>query len=289
VLAHLNLAYQLWLEDGPEVSRQVWSAGVEFAEARGFSGHAMWGRAGLLEVLFDLGNWDQVLATADEIVEWDRDSIASEVSVFARFYKGMVLGYRQDLEEADALAEIFLPAARRIGHPEALAPALYAAMVIEGGHLNWDAAADLAKEFGEVTAEQPGFRANFLPGISRVLIQAGRVEEARALLIEDDAVTAHRHRLCLATARAQVVEAEGDPEAAAALYERCANEWREFGFALEHAQALLGQGRSLRAAGRFDEALPSLEESKEIFVRLGVHARAGRVDDELGGLAAQTS
>ncbi len=289
VLAHLNLAYQLWLEDGPEVSRQVWSAGVEFADARGFSGHAMWGRAGLLEVLFDLGDWDQVLAIADEIIAWDRDSVSSEVNVFARFYKGMVVGYRQELEEADALAEVFLPAARRIGHPEALAPALYAAMVIEGGHLNWDAAADLAREFGEITGDQPGFRANFLPGIARVLIQAGRVEEARTLLIDDDTVTANRHRLCLAAARAQVVEAEGDPERAAGLYERCADDWREFGFALEHAQALLGQGRSLRAAGRFDEALGPLEESKEIFVRLGVLGRAGRVDDELGGLAAQTS
>ena len=289
VLAHLNLAYQLWLEDGPEVSRQVWSAGVEFAEARGFSGHAMWGRAGLLEVLFDLGEWDKVVATADEIVAWDRDSVTSEVSVFARFYKGMVLGYRQELEQADALAEVFLPAARRIGHPEALAPALYAAMVIEGGHLDWGAAADLAREFGEITADQPGFRANFLPGIVRVLLMAGRLDDALELLIDDAAVTAHRHRLCLATARAQVVETQGDPERAAGLYEQCAKDWKEFGFALEHAQALLGRGRSLRAIGRLDDARRPLEESKEIFVRLGVQARAGRVDDELGGLAAQTS
>jgi class 3 adenylate cyclase/tetratricopeptide (TPR) repeat protein len=288
-LTYMNLAYQLWAEDGPEVARQVWSAGIEFSEARGFNGHAMWGRAGLLEVLFDLGDWDEVLATADRITSWDRAAGSSEVSVFAHVYSGMVFGYRQELERADELAASFLPAARRIGHPEAIAPALYTAMVIEGARLDWDAAADIAREFGQVTAEQPGFRANYLPGIVRVLLMAGRLDEARTLLIDDGEVTARRHRLCLASARAQVVEAEGDHEAAAALYEACAHDWHEFGFALEHAQALLGHGRSLRALGRSEEAREPLEESKEIFLRLGVRARAARADDELGGLAAQTS
>src|SRR5205823_6880646 len=98
---------------------------IEFAEVRGFAGHSMWGRAGLLEVLFDMGDWDELLSTADRIGAWDRDTGGSEVGLFAQLYRGMVLGYRQ-VDEAIALASSFVPAARAIGHPEMLAPALYA-------------------------------------------------------------------------------------------------------------------------------------------------------------------
>ncbi len=288
-LAYMNLAYQLWLEEGPEVARQVWSAGVEFSEVRGFAGNAMWGRAGLLEVLFDLGDWDELLSIAERIAAWDHESGGSEIGLFGQIYRGMVLGYRQQVDEAMALASSFLPAARATGHPELLAPALYAAMVIEVGRLRWDEAADLAHEFGEVTTDQLGFRANFLPGIVRVLIQAGRLEDARALLVDPSSVTAHRHVHSAETAQAQVVEADGDVGRAAGLYAECAQSWREFGFALEHAQALLGHGRCLGSTGRAAEATPVLLESKDIFLRLGIRGRAARVDEALGRLTALSS
>lgn len=288
-LCYGNLAYQLWLKEGPEVARQVWSASIEFSEVRGFASHAMWGRAGMLEVLFDLGGWDELLATADRMAAWDETAGVGEISVFAAYYRGMVLAYRHEFDEAAELETIYLPNARAIGHPEVLAPALYAAMVLEAGRGRLDAAADLAQEFGDVTSDQPGFRAHYIPGVVRVMIIAGRQREASAMLIDDEQVMSPRHRFGLATARAQLEEVTGDPEHAGELFATCADDWRTYGFTLERAHALLGRGRCLSAIGRPNEATPSLLKARSIFAELGARGLVERVDGEIGRLTALTS
>jgi class 3 adenylate cyclase len=288
-LCYMNLAYQLWLEEGPEVARQVWSASIEFAEVRGFAGHSMWGRAGMLEVLFDLGDWDQLLSVADRMAAWDRTIGGSEVGVLAAMYRAMVMGYRQELEDPEAVVARFLPAARSTAHPETLAPALYAAVVVEAAHHDREAASRYAAEFGEITADHSAFRAHYLPGIVRVLISTGRVGEARALLIDESAVTAHRHVHCVETARAHVEEAEGRFESAERLFATGVDNWREYGFALEHANSAWGRGRCLIELGREAGGAESLTVAEEIFTHLGAVSLVARVRDVVGGLTALTS
>jgi class 3 adenylate cyclase/tetratricopeptide (TPR) repeat protein len=288
-LCYGNLAYQLWLREGPEVARQVWSASIEFSEVRGFASHAMWARAGMLEVLFDLGDWDQVLAIADRMAEWDEAGGLGELGVFAAYYRGMVLGYRHDVEEAADLERTFLPAAREIAHPEILAPALYAAMVIEAGRGRMDLATDLAREFGVATADHPGFRAHYLPGVLRVMLLAGHADEAASLLVDEAMLTAPRHLHGLASSRAQLEEVRGDQEQAAELFAACAEDWRTFGFALERAHALFGLGRCLSAIGRPNDATPPLLEARSTFAGLGARGLVARVDERIGQLTALTS
>jgi hypothetical protein len=291
-LCYGNLAYQLWLKEGPEVARQVWSASIEFCDIRGFAGQGMWGRAGLLEVLFDLGRWDELLTIAESMTAWDLATGGGEVGVFAAFYRALVRGYRHQVPDAEAVVDGFLPAARRIEHPEILAPALYAAMVVEASRSANDAAADLAHEFGGVTADQPGFRAHYLPGVIRVLLTAGRNDEARGLLIDGSRVaslSSRRYELCLATARAQLVEADGEHERAAELFAVSAEDWRGYGFALERGHALYGRGRCLTALGLAQDATVPLLEAKDVFADLGVRGFVERIDRHLGRLIARSS
>jgi hypothetical protein len=68
----------------------------------------------------------------------------------------------------------------------------------------------------------------------------------------------------LLTARAIVAEARGE-RAAAQLYREAAERWQAFGRRLEHAQALLGLGRTGPDAD-------ALRRAREVFVELGAVA-----------------
>ena len=71
-LAYGNLAYQLWLREGPAESLAVWQKAAEFAQQRGFEMQAMWSRNGQLEALFDLGRWDEVLEISERVITLGR-------------------------------------------------------------------------------------------------------------------------------------------------------------------------------------------------------------------------
>ena len=69
-VSYANLAYQLWLLDGPAISLQVWDSALEFSQVRGFASEANWNKCGQMEVLFDLGRWDEVVERAREVEAW---------------------------------------------------------------------------------------------------------------------------------------------------------------------------------------------------------------------------
>ncbi|MDQ5821442.1 MAG: hypothetical protein M3540_08385, partial [Actinomycetota bacterium] len=71
------------------------------------------------------------------------------------------------------------------------------------------------------------------------------------------------------TSRAVLEEARSEDEAAAVHYLEVADAWREYGFRLEQAEALLGAGRCLLVLERSDEAVPALEQAHGIFSELG--------------------
>ena len=68
---------------------------------------------------------------------------------------------------------------------------------------------------------------------------------------------------------------------AAAGFAAAASAWHDFGVPYEEAQALLGQGRCLLALERRVEALPSLEEARTIFTRLGAQPALREVEELL--------
>jgi hypothetical protein len=73
-----------------------------------------------------------------------------------------------------------------------------------------------------------------------------------------------RSKHMVLTSRAVLEEARSEDEAAATHYLEAADAWREYGFRLEQAEALLGAGRCLLALGREDEATPVLAQARDL-------------------------
>ncbi len=283
-----NLAYQLWLMEGPAIALQVWDSGVEFSQVRGFNTQAYWARCGQLEPMFDLGRWDELVEIALAIEAWDREEGGGQLRTFAGFYRAMVLERRGRIQEAVLLEEEFLPRVRILQRAEFLAPALTAGAVLEHLRGHDAMAADLVAEFLRATEQHGSYRLQFLPDAARVLAATGRADLLDALLADAPEPRSVRTRNALASVEAVAAEARGDLAGAAARYEEVAAAWLAYGSILERAHALLGQGRCGLALGR-DGADERLREARELFRSLEAAPLVEQVDGLLGDAAAALS
>jgi class 3 adenylate cyclase/tetratricopeptide (TPR) repeat protein len=278
-----NLGDWVWIAEGPAQGLEVKRAGIEFGERRGLTLPVMWARAETLWPLFDLGQWDDLLRIAGDLVEWDGRQGGGQVTVVALTYEAYVFVRRGELRQAQALAEEFLPRAREIRDPQVLVPAVLVVSLLEHARGNHSTAVRLIEEIVEVTRDRPVFRTRYLPEALRVCVAAGAIRLAEGLL--DTAVhRAARHRYSMLTGRAVLTEAQGSHDAASALYGEVAEQWADYGFALERGQAALGAGRCLVALGRGQEAAGRLVEARTAFDAL----RAGPLLAEVDGLLAHT-
>jgi tetratricopeptide (TPR) repeat protein len=119
----------------------------------------------------------------------------------------------------------------------------------------------------------------------RVLVAAGALEEAAALVERSIDLRARRLRLSMLTARGIVAEARGDVDSAIADYGEAADAWAAYGFGLEEARTRTGLARCLVALGRHAEAAPELERARELLEPLGAQPILGEVD----GVAARVT
>ncbi|HZP90639.1 MAG TPA: AAA family ATPase [Actinomycetota bacterium] len=282
-VTYSNLAYQLWLRDGPAIALQVLEAAEEFCRIRGFASMMMWAKAGKLEALFDLGRWDPLLDAAAEIEESERREGGARVGVFAMLYPAMVHVRRGRVHEAAALQERFLPLALAVQHAEVTAPAYAVAAQVALARGRPAEALELAEAFARATEATPSFRLHYLPDVLRVLAAGERSDLAAALVPDESLAVSGRHRIDLVTARAILAEAGGDLEEARALYAEAGVRWLAYGSALEHALALAGEGRCLSATGRAEAAAEPLRLAREALATLGARADLERVNALAGG------
>jgi tetratricopeptide (TPR) repeat protein len=201
-------------------------------------------------VLHDLGRWDELLETADEVRRVEEQHGAAQPGAMAQTYAALVHVRRGNLVEADAIAERALSHSRVVEDPQVLGPALVVSALVEEAKGNTGAALRHVEEFREVTRDRPFFRAQNLTDAVRVACSAGDVDLAASLL--DNVVTAAEwDRLAAHTARATIADAGG--EAATELYAEAAEGWERLGCVFEQALAL-------RGAGDHDVANATLEE-----------------------------
>jgi tetratricopeptide (TPR) repeat protein len=281
VRAHINLGDFVWYLEGPSRGLEVHRGGIEYGERRGITGPVLWTKGETLWMLFDLGEWDELLRVADELTEWDRLQGGTYFGVMALSYKAQVLVRRGKVAEAAEFSEEFVPRARKIADPQILAPALVIAALIGQARGDAPAAVSLIEEFGGVTEGPSVFQANHVSDAARVCVEARALALGERLLGKMDPVMARQRHSVLA-ARAILAEGRGKLEEAAALYGDAAAAWENFGHALEHGQALLGLGRCLPALGRTD-ANATLAAARDVFTRLG----AGPLVAETDGLLAE--
>jgi DNA-binding SARP family transcriptional activator len=280
VRAQVNLGFILGFIEGPSRGLDLVEAAMAYAERRGISTFVLWTKGETLWMLFDLGEWDELLGTAGELIEWDRKHGGSYFGVWALTYKASVLIHRGRVAEAAELTVEFARRARKIGAADVLAPALTIAARAEQALGRASEALALVEELRSVTEDDPFTRANQVTDAARVCAAAGELALGRRLL-EGLAPVMTRQRYSVVTARAILAEAGGMLGDAAALYEDAATAWDDYGHVLERGLALLGLGRCRLSLGRTDGGT-SLTAAREIFTQLGAHPLAAEAEELLG-------
>ena len=288
VRGHINLGDWIWWTEGPAKGLEVMRDGIDFGERRGITGPVMWTKGETLWMLFDLGEWDDLLRVADQLIAWDRRHGGSYFGVMALSYRAQVLALRGQVDEAKQLEDEFLPRAREIGDSQILFPALSIGAQIDLALGDSAAALELVQEFDHTTRSRPDYRALVLHLAARVCAGAGAVELGRRMLTVARAVAA-RHRCCLLAAEAIVTEAEGRLEQALEQYEKAGERWKEFGHILELGQAQLGAGRCLCVLKRPVQATEHLRDARKVFIGLHAEPLVAEADSLLEEATALTS
>ena len=253
VTSYSYLADREWQVEGPEVALARLDAGSELADRRGAFSQGSWSKVAALELLVELGRWDEVLARAAPLASDDRmdESLVVAVDIWTtlvHLLRGHPVGDVDDI----------LARARAVEELQVLAPALALAARAAVAAGDPARAVALAKEFDAATRGKASmYRSESVAAVSRVAIAAGATEVARALVAGSEPVTM-RDELFVDTAAAIVREADGvsDPAAWATLETR----WQEYGGLFERAQAALALGRTgdRAAAARGQRALGGL-------------------------------
>jgi predicted ATPase/class 3 adenylate cyclase len=276
-VAYNNLASCLLHLEGPRPALDLMREGVGFAETRGLRESVMALQDSMLTVLFEVGDWDELLRLSEEVIAEARRQGSGHDEVYAEADRAVVLVYRQGAQ-ARELCESVLERARPLEDAPLVLLALLAAALARQASGDRAGTAAVLRDVLEVTAgDSIVDRASHLPELARLAVGAGDLPLAERLLAETDRLVLERYRLANSAARAVVLEASGQTEAALEAFESARHEWSRWGNVLEQAHAAWGAGRCLAALGR-DMSEQRLEEAVALFDRLGARptAAAGR-------------
>jgi tetratricopeptide (TPR) repeat protein len=231
------------------------------------------------ETLYDLGRWDEVVASGEETVRLSEEHGYHDAMLAATVDIVLVLTRRGQLAEAARLRPQLLHSARGAGEAQLLVPAL----VLEA--LAGNAASEAARELCDVVLTDDSREwLRHLADVARVLGATGQTEGLARLLDRIDSPYP-RHRYSLVSAQAVLAEARGDADAAVDLYDEACAAWTSFGCPFEQAQALLGAGRTRLTAGRADAA-DHLERALALFETMGATAAGDEAAASLHAAAA---
>jgi tetratricopeptide (TPR) repeat protein len=223
----------------------------------------------MLTVLFEAGDWDEVLRLGQEVVEEARRQGSGHDEVYAEADRAVILAYRQGAE-AREFCESILDRARPLLDAPLVVLAIVAAGIARAASGDRAGTAALLREAHALTAgDSLVDRAPHLPELARLAVAAGDPVLAEELLDGTEELVLERYRLARAAAQASIAEAVGQFDAAMVSFQQVAEEWARWGNAPERAHALFGAGRCLIRLGRSEEARGRLEEAAGLFQQLG--------------------
>ncbi len=278
-IGYSNLGSITWIGRSPAEALDVYRAGIDFAQKRGMPGNAMWLKAEMTWLLYDLGRWDELVRLVDETIDSERTR--GYASIIAMPQKTIVQVHQGRVAEGASLAHDFLSRAREAKDPQALVPALSAAALVAEARGDLASAATLVRELEVSTREFSAMhRSRYLPELVSIALAAGESELARTLIQSID-LEDGRPGHSVAAARAAFAERTGMTDEALALHEQAAERWADYGFVLGHASSLHGAGRCLLALGRRQEAASRLREARDIYESLGAKPLVAEVDETL--------
>jgi class 3 adenylate cyclase/tetratricopeptide (TPR) repeat protein len=287
-LVYANLAESSPIIDGLRPALDLVAEGRAFSERRGIKNLVSSAEANAIDLLIDLGEYDQAAASADAFAhelesagdEWVLVQVRA-AQILLRARKGMpydreaadwAVGFAQRLGEPQTSAGVNVDIAEALlGQGEGpTARALLEELLPMGGVrgttiylLNATSAVRTALATGA-----PGLAVGLTEGIAPIF-------------------PLHQH--VLTATGAALAEHRGEIDAAIDGYRDAAARWEAYEMPWEEAHALLGLGRSLIASGRTTEASEPLNATRKIFTRLGAKPSIGETDRLLTQAMAQTS
>jgi hypothetical protein len=286
--AHVNLGDLTWVQHGPAKGQELYEAAAELAERRGAPGSADWARMESMWTRFDLGDWDELLAIGDRILDRVQGRGTSQIWVLTEAYRQDVLLHRGVPDTEGVVEGMILPRAREIGDGQVLVPTFRVAALARIARGDVVGAVDLVRELDELLRDRPGPRSWILNGAARVCLAADEAGLLRSL-IDQGIEHLTRDQNSMASARAMLAEMEGDYERASVAYQHSADRWEAFPAVLEEGLALLGVGRCLLALGRSNQGTERLRAARERFGALKAAPLAAEVDDLLARATSKTS
>ena len=250
------LADREWQERGPAAALELLDQASDLADRRGAFSQGSWTKVAALELLVELGRWDEVLARAEPLAEEAHLDESLQVSI-ALWTNEVLLARAEPTANLDEL----LLRARHVEDLQVLAPALVLSARGAAAARDLDRAVALLKEFDEATADRASmYRSALAPSVVRLSLEAGDAELARGLVERSTSVTM-RDAVFVDTAAALTREADGesDPDTWASLEVR----WQAYGNPNEEALAALALGR---ATGDGE----AIARGRDLLTRLGV-------------------
>ncbi len=285
-VAHHNMAINIWVFEGPTAALTAFEDVERFTEQRGLVEIGASSRAAALERLIDVGRFREVIARNGLLSPLEETGVMNlPAAVELHAATARALRELGDTRAASSAATRALAAARELDHwlgiVAACSPAASAALDEK------DRATALAllteaadRPDGPINEEYAGR----LPELVRCALAADDIALAERLAqgVGQAGLPLHDH--AYASAQALIVEAHGDLRNAAQRYEDAAARWHGFGAQLEHAHALLGQGRCL-AALNDPTADSTLRQARALFDDMDARPRITECDS----LIAQVS
>jgi tetratricopeptide (TPR) repeat protein len=250
------LADREWQVAGPGPAIELLDEASALSDRRGAFSQGSWTKVAALELLYELGRWDEALTRAEPLASDARldESLRVTIDIWTGYVQLRRGKYNDDVEE-------LLTRARFAAELQVLAPAL--AMAAEGAAMRGDPerALELLRELDEATVGHAAmYRSDVGPSVVRTAVAIDRRDVAERFVERSETVTMRDH-IFMETSSALVREAAGDADAPtwADLEQR----WLAYGNRYE-------QGLAARTVGRLTGDDDATARGLELLSDLGV-------------------
>ncbi len=230
------LADREWQVAGPAAALELLDEASALADRRGAFSQGSWTKVAVLELLYELGRWDEALTRAEPLGRDARldESLLVTIDIWTGYIQLRRGKYSDDVED-------LLGRARNAAELQVLAPAL--AITAEGAATRGDPdrARELLLELDDVTVGHAAmYRSDVAPSVVRTSLAIDARDVAEAFVQRSETVTV-RDQIFTDTSSALMREAAGDADAStwADIEER----WRMYGNRYEQALAARTVGR----------------------------------------------
>ena len=254
---------------------------MEYSKRRGIPPD--WAETELAWALFDLGEWDGVLARTERLVEGAREVGGRVLEAMVRPTRGRILLARGQVDEARADAEASVALVEDTDIPQSIVPSLTLAAGVAAATEDRARAGEFLHELERRTRGRARSRGIEVAEAARIAAAVGELEPVERILA-DPFPPVQRANAQGHAARAVLAEASEAFDEALALHSEAARAWRDFGHVYEHAHARAGAGRCAVALGRDGGA--DLAEARRLFEQLEAKRHLVELDELSGDATA---